>query len=413
MLQPLALLLALALPARPSLPQEQEQEGVRDPEAIAVLEAAAAAAAQIRNASYESFAQVTIQGASSGATGSVAFAKLTSDDPGSDLGSDRVGARLYVRGTTAAPSPEDGEVTFRVAYDGNQVRARFGSENVVWQAPIPGAGREMLEIAEPLLMAELHAPEPFAPDLAAETIELGDDVDVRGEPCRVVRVRYGASGRFAKVEWAFSAEDHLPRRRSAEEHRRGAFRNDTLEIAALQINPTIHQRLFQLPTRADVEVKEYASQRQQGPALLQAGTPAPDFTLADASGAQHSLADFRGKVLVLDFWGTWCPPCRQAMPLVQKIHERFADDERVVVYGVATNERPDAKPAEFMEKGGFTYGLLLKGERIAADYKASSLPTFYVIGKDGNVLHASMGFHPALDIQIIEEIERYLASDGG
>ena len=399
MLQPLALSLALALSPLAA------QEGRRDPEAVALLEAAVEAGRAIRNVSYEVHSEVRQGDKTSIADGQVCFAKLPPGAP--------VGARLHVRGRSPEAGPGGGDVAFRVAFDGELARGRFGDESVVWQAPIPGDGLEILQIAELLILAELYAEEPFATALTAEKIALGEEVELGGVRCRGVRVEHGPAQKNAKIEWFLSLDDHLPRKRVGEVHRRGVFQVEVLELSKLQINPMIHQALFRLPTPAGVEVREFVSSRPKGPELLAIGSEAPAFSLKDAGGEEHSLSDFRGSVLVLDFWATWCPPCRQAMPLVQKIHERFADEERVVVYGVATNERPGAKPAEFMSKGGFTYGLLLSGESISAAYKAVALPTFYVIGTDGTVLHASVGFDPRLDVEIIGLIERHLSGEGG
>jgi len=113
-------------------------------------------------------------------------------------------------------------------------------------------------------------------------------------------------------------------------------------------------------------------------------------------------------VVVLDFWATWCSPCRRAMPLVQKLHERFAEGGKVRVIGISTAERSDADPAQFMHDAGYTYGLLVHGERIQHDYLAASLPTLYVIDEEGKVLHASVGFEPDLDVRLGELIAEHL-----
>ncbi|HTE05267.1 MAG TPA: TlpA disulfide reductase family protein [Planctomycetota bacterium] len=121
------------------------------------------------------------------------------------------------------------------------------------------------------------------------------------------------------------------------------------------------------------------------------GKHAPDFTLKDAQGVEHSLSSLRGKLVVLDFWATWCGPCKAAMPGVQKLHERFKD-KGVVVIGVDGFERSaDADPAGYMAGKGYTYTLLLHGEALAESYAIEGLPTFLVIGDDGVVLAREIG----------------------
>jgi thiol-disulfide isomerase/thioredoxin len=119
--------------------------------------------------------------------------------------------------------------------------------------------------------------------------------------------------------------------------------------------------------------------------LLNPGTNAPPFKLKDFAGKERSLEEFKGKVVVLDFWGTWCPPCRMAMPAVQKVHEKFAD-KGVVVLGMNFESNPKADPEKFKKDKGYTYTSLAKAETIAGSYKVTGWPTFYVIGKDGKVV---------------------------
>jgi thiol-disulfide isomerase/thioredoxin len=114
-------------------------------------------------------------------------------------------------------------------------------------------------------------------------------------------------------------------------------------------------------------------------------------------------------VVVLDFWCTWSPLCRETLPLVQKLHERFAKDERVTVFGLAVEEREGSDPEAFLRQAGCTYALLLNGERAAASYAVTGTPTLYVIGTDGRVLYAGTGHDPALETRAGGLIERHLA----
>lgn len=124
--------------------------------------------------------------------------------------------------------------------------------------------------------------------------------------------------------------------------------------------------------------------------LLQPGAAAPAFKLKDFEGKERTLEEFKGKVVVLDFWGTWCMPCRMAMPTLQKIHEKYAD-KGVVVLGMNFESNPKADPAKFKKDKGFTYPSLAKAETIAGSFNVSSWPTFYVIGKDGKVVWGGRG----------------------
>jgi peroxiredoxin len=121
---------------------------------------------------------------------------------------------------------------------------------------------------------------------------------------------------------------------------------------------------------------------------LAVGDLAPDWTLSDAQGKTHSLADYRGKIIVLDFWASWCSKCAKLMPKLEKLHQKYKD-RGVVVLGVNSFETGD--PVTAMNKNRLTYKLLLKGEDIAAAYGITTVPAIYVIGVDGKVLYFQAG----------------------
>ncbi len=122
--------------------------------------------------------------------------------------------------------------------------------------------------------------------------------------------------------------------------------------------------------------------------LLAVGATAPDWELSDADGKLQTLAQYRGKIVVLDFWATWCGPCAEVMPQMQKLHEKYKD-RGVTVFGVSSWEKND--PGVLMKEKHYTYGLLLKGEDIADRYGVGTLPAVYIIGADGRVVYRHEG----------------------
>lgn len=150
-------------------------------------------------------------------------------------------------------------------------------------------------------------------------------------------------------------------------------------------------------------------ERESG--LLKVGDAAPEWALKGGDGRNHRLSEYRGKVVVLDFWGTWCPWCIKAMPAIQKVHEQFKG-QPVVVLGMNYEGDPRADPAAFMEKNTFTYGLILNAQEVAPAYKVNSWPTLYVIGGDGRVLFSKGGFSPNLERELAEVIQRGVKDAG-
>jgi peroxiredoxin/outer membrane lipoprotein-sorting protein len=124
----------------------------------------------------------------------------------------------------------------------------------------------------------------------------------------------------------------------------------------------------------------------QGMALAEEfeGKPAPAFTLTGVKGSTVSLARYKGKVVLLDFWATWCRPCRIEMPLVQKLYDEFKA-KGLVVFGVNLMEEP-GQVKRFLADNGISFPILLDREgKVAKDYKAEGIPTLVIVGKDGKV----------------------------
>jgi len=119
------------------------------------------------------------------------------------------------------------------------------------------------------------------------------------------------------------------------------------------------------------------------------------------------LADLRGNVVVVDFWATWCGPCKLAMPGMQALQDEFAG-EPVKVFGINCWER-GGDPAAYMQKRKFTYGLLLDGDKVAEQYRINGLPTYYVIDAQGKIAFASSGYAPGIDGRIKNVVSEALA----
>jgi peroxiredoxin len=115
---------------------------------------------------------------------------------------------------------------------------------------------------------------------------------------------------------------------------------------------------------------------------------APDFTTLSVTGEKVRLADYRGKVVYLDFWATWCGPCVEAMPRIQKVWEQYKDEDFVVLL-VSLDDKP-ATVEQFLKKKKLP-GVLALGEgglkgELAKLYNIESLPTNFLIGPDVKVI---------------------------
>ena len=123
---------------------------------------------------------------------------------------------------------------------------------------------------------------------------------------------------------------------------------------------------------------------------------APDFTLTNLDGKSVSLSDFRGKTIIIDFWATWCGPCRRSFPAMQKAVDKFKSDENVKFLFINTWEREknvNKKVSDFIAKNNYNLYVLLDLQNSAVlDYKVEGIPTKFVIDKNGKIRFKSIGF---------------------
>ncbi|MBO4886888.1 MAG: redoxin domain-containing protein [Firmicutes bacterium] len=145
-------------------------------------------------------------------------------------------------------------------------------------------------------------------------------------------------------------------------------------------------------TESSVSAATESSEASESDSTEEKAFPAPDFILTDQYGTEHRLSDYRGKVIFLNFWATWCPPCRSEMPDIQKLYEEFtaAGREDVVFLGIAfpnmSGEQDIEGIIEFLEENGYTYPVLMDEEAgTAYSYYISAFPTTFMIDAGGNI----------------------------
>ena len=135
---------------------------------------------------------------------------------------------------------------------------------------------------------------------------------------------------------------------------------------------------------------------------------APDFTLEDMDGESYKLHDYRGKVVLVNFWATWCPPCRKEMPALEALYKKLGGDSFAVL-AVNQWEDPDHVFAYTGELNVFpTFPILFDPEsKISADYGVKGLPTSFLIDKKGRLAYRAIGGR-AFDHPEVERLIRSL-----
>lgn len=137
-------------------------------------------------------------------------------------------------------------------------------------------------------------------------------------------------------------------------------------------------------------VAGYAAQAGESLTPLPGGSPAPDFELLDTEGKLHRLSDYRGKTVILNFWATWCPPCREEIPSMNRAWQQLREED-VVILAVNMGEDEDTifvftadYPAQFPL-------LLDRDGAVIARWPVKGLPTTYIIAPDGSIAYRAIG----------------------
>ena len=117
----------------------------------------------------------------------------------------------------------------------------------------------------------------------------------------------------------------------------------------------------------------------------------PDFTLKDLKGQAVTLSGFKGKIVFLNFWATWCPPCKKEMPSIEKLHKKYGGEDFVVL-AVAIDTKGEKLVRPYIENKGYTFTVLLDpAGSVSDDFDVYGVPMTYIVGRDGAILNKIQG----------------------
>lgn len=139
---------------------------------------------------------------------------------------------------------------------------------------------------------------------------------------------------------------------------------------------------------------------------VQIGDIAPPFVVEDVNGNKVSISDYEGKVLLLDFWATWCPPCKDAIPHLNNLQEEF-QDEGFTVLGLSIDGKPEPVK-KFNDAHSLKYPVLMADQTTIRSYGVAQVPTIYLIGPDGRVVYKQLGMDKYQEEYIKNKIESLL-----
>ncbi|WP_188455607.1 redoxin domain-containing protein [Virgibacillus oceani] len=123
-----------------------------------------------------------------------------------------------------------------------------------------------------------------------------------------------------------------------------------------------------------------------GKSGIEPGNLAPDFELETLAGDTVKLSDLQGKKVILNFWATWCPPCKVEMPEMQRFYEEYKDEVEILAVNLTGSEKNEKNVSSFIEQYDYTYPILLdKDSEVSDAYEIAPIPTTYFIGTNGKI----------------------------
>ena len=138
-----------------------------------------------------------------------------------------------------------------------------------------------------------------------------------------------------------------------------------------------------------------------------AGKPAPDFALKSSTGANLRLSEYRGDVVMINFWATWCGPCRQEMPLLDQLYSRY---QRVGFSLLGVNIDDDSSRAmDMIHELGVSFPVLFDARKeVSRLYDVDAMPVTILVDREGNVRHVHKGYKPGYEEIYLDQIRSLL-----
>ncbi len=175
------------------------------------------------------------------------------------------------------------------------------------------------------------------------------------------------------------------------DNQHGGYQSDvTYMLKRMSYNGAVDESLFKLPSSATTEVKELARWDADKIKKQLAGKAAPDFALTDLQGRAIELSDLKGKTVLLDFWATWCGPCREDGPSLDKLYQKYGARNLAIIGISVDEERPVVQ--KFLSEHPHKYPIALTTENeMPRAYQIGVFPTYIAINAEGNLASATEG----------------------
>ena len=138
------------------------------------------------------------------------------------------------------------------------------------------------------------------------------------------------------------------------------------------------------------------------------GDSMPDFKAFSLKGTPLSTASLTGSVVLVDFWATWCPPCKESLPILQRLHMRYAKDG-LIVLGLNVEGGNELQIRQFVQERRMTYPVIAASQKIQEQFGVRAVPVLFLVDRKGVVRERFVGFSPSMERVIEQYVQRLLS----
>ncbi len=277
--------------------------------------------------------------------------------------------------------------------NGDSLRVLDKTDNKLRYGTASGGSAYLMSYAWYAVFREHLIPaDPFAKNFSDSTLKYEGIEKIKGKECHVVSMNNPWGDRNF---WYFGTSDYQVYGQRQENNQKEVEGGFKFEMTSLKVNESIAPDQFLFILSKDV------SKSNENERIIAVGKKAPEWTLQNGANENISSRDLKGKIVVLDFWASWCAPCWQIMPAVDKIKSDYAT-KNVEVFGVNVWENPKLEIDQYLVKKKLNhYEVLFDKEAVVAEsFKIGSLPLIVIIGTDGNILYHNSGADREFDKNI-------------
>ena len=281
--------------------------------------------------------------------------------------------------------------------DGNNIKLLDKTNKILKIGSAGGGSPYLMSYAWYAIFREFLMPAPFAMQMQNKSMTYDGEIVIDGVDCHIVGMDNPWGDRNF---WYLGKDDHQIHGQKTINNTPGTEGGFNFTMQNLKVNQEINESVFNLSGEGVQVINE--DER-----MISVGQPAPEWVLINASGERVSSKQLKGKMVMLDFWASWCSPCWQIMPIVEKIRTDYFS-KNLIVFGVNVWENPELDIDAYLKKKQLNNydNLLDEDASVAKRFKIASLPLVVLIGKDGTILYINNGMDQNMDKNIRDILDK-------